>query len=406
MSSIPIEMPKLSDTMTEGTLLHWLREEGDKIEIGDVLAEIETDKAIMEMEAFDEGVLEKILVPDGTKVPVGAPIARLSGKTSATSHAARSAAALHTPTIVASSLLATPSSLSSKSYRRVMASPLAKKIAAELGVDLSQLQGTGPGGRIVSRDVKTIAVSWSRGSSSSATSPHIPVLSRRIELSGMRRSIASRLLESKTKIPHFYLQLEVDAAPLTRLRKQLSEDMQATNNQKITVNDFVLLAVARAATSYPKINATFTGDAILQYETVHLAIAVAVEDGVVTPVVRNAQNLSLREISLAVRDLAIRARGKKLRLEEYQGGTITVSNLGVYGIESFSAIINPPQAAILAVGAIVKKPVVTSEGQIIVGQRMSLSLSCDHRIIDGVAAAEFLTASRKFLEIPESLLFL
>jgi len=167
----------------------------------------------------------------------------------------------------------------------------------------------------------------------------------------------------------------------------------------------VLLAVARAATSYPKINATFTGDVILQYETVHLAIAVAVEDGVVTPVIRNAQNLSLREISLAVRDLATRARGKKLRPEEYQGGTITVSNLGVYGIESFSAIINPPQAAILAVGAIVSKPVVTSEGQIIAGQRMSLSLSCDHRIIDGAAAAEFLTASRKFLEIPESLLF-
>jgi len=205
------------------------------------------------------------------------------------------------------------------------------------------------------------------------------------------------------------LQLEVDATPLTRLRKQLSEDVQATsnanNNQKITVNDFVLLAVARAATSYPKINATFTGDVILQYETVHLAIAVAVEDGVVTPVIRNAQNLSLREISLAVRDLATRARGKKLRPEEYQGGTITVSNLGVYGIESFSAIINPPQAAILAVGAIVSKPVVTSEGQIIAGQRMSLSLSCDHRIIDGAAAAEFLTASRKFLEIPESLLF-
>jgi pyruvate dehydrogenase E2 component (dihydrolipoamide acetyltransferase) len=405
MSSIPIEMPKLSDTMTEGTLLHWLKGEGDKVEIGDVLAEIETDKAIMEMEAFDEGVLEKILVPDGAKVPVGAQIARLSGKTSATSHAARSAAALYTP-IIASSPPAIPPSLSSKSYRRIKASPLAKKIAAELEVDLSQLQGTGPGGRIVSRDVKATVAGWSKGSSSSATPPpHIPVLSRRIELSGMRRSIASRLLESKTQIPHFYLQLEVDTTPLTRLRKQLSEDVQATNNQKITVNDFVLLAVARAATSYPKINATFTGDAILQYETVHLAIAVAVEDGVVTPVVRNAQNLSLREISLAVRDLATRARGKKLRPEEYQGGTITVSNLGVYGIESFSAIINPPQAAILAVGAIMKKPVVTSEGQIVVGQRMSLSLSCDHRIIDGAAAAEFLTASRKFLEIPESLLF-
>jgi len=404
MSSIPIEMPKLSDTMTEGTLLRWLKGEGDKVEVGDVLAEIETDKAVMEMEAFDEGVLEKILVPDGAKVPVGVQIAQLSGRVSAASRVARSAAAFHTLTTTSSPPAASPSP-SSRSCMRVKASPLAKKIAAELKVDLSQLRGTGPGGRIVSRDVKAILA----GSGSSAVSSSHPVLPRRIELSGMRRSIASRLLESKTQIPHFYLQLEVDATPLTRLRKQLSEDVQATsnanNNQKITVNDFVLLAVARAATSYPKINATFIGDAILQYETVHLAIAVAVEDGVVTPVIRNAQNLSLREISLAVRDLATRARGKKLRPEEYQGGTITVSNLGVYGIESFSAIINPPQAAILAVGAIVSKPVVTSEGQIIAGQRMSLSLSCDHRIIDGAAAAEFLTASRKFLEIPESLLF-
>src|SRR5437868_4248926 len=182
MSSIPIEMPKLSDTMIEGTLLHWLKEEGDKVEIGDVLAEIETDKAIMEMEAFDEGVLEKILVPDGAKVPVGAQIARLSGKTSATSHAPRSAPALHTPT--ASSPPTTPPSLSSKSYKRVKASPLAKKIAAELEVDLSQLQGTGPDGRIVSRDVKATVAGWSKGSTSSATPPHIPVLSRRIELSG------------------------------------------------------------------------------------------------------------------------------------------------------------------------------------------------------------------------------
>jgi pyruvate dehydrogenase E2 component (dihydrolipoamide acetyltransferase) len=399
MSSIPIEMPKLSDTMTEGTLLHWLKGEGDKVEIGDVLAEIETDKAVMEMEAFDEGVLEKILVPDGATVQVGVQIARLSGKASATSHAVRSATALHTPTTTSPS--PTISLSPSRSCTRVKASPLAKKIALELEVDLFRLQGTGPGGRIVSRDVKAAAA----GSSSSATSPSHPVLSHRIELSSMRRSIASRLLESKTQIPHFYLQLEVDATPLTRLRKQLSEDVQTINSQKITVNDFVLLAVARAATSFPKINATFTGDAILQYETVHLAVAIAVEDGVITPVVRNAQNLSLREISLAVRDLATRARGKRLRPEEYQGGTITVSNLGAYGIESFFAIINPPQAAILAVGTIMRKPVVTPEGQIIVGQRMSLSLSCDHRIIDGVAAAEFLTAARKLLEIPESLLF-
>ncbi|QQY07757.1 MAG: 2-oxo acid dehydrogenase subunit E2 [Candidatus Xiphinematobacter sp.] len=388
MSSIPVEMPKLSDTMTEGTLLRWLKGEGDKVEIGDVLAEIETDKAVMEMEAFDEGILEKILVPDGTTVRVGVQIARLSGKTSAASRSVCPAAALRTSTTTSSSSTISP--FSSGSCARVKVSPLAKKIALELGVDLSRLQGTGPGGRIVSRDVKAAVAD---SSSSSATSPPYPVRSRRIELSSIRRSIASRLLESKTQIPHFYLQLEVNAAPLSRLRKQLSEDVQATN-QKITVNDFVLLAVARAATSYPKINATFTGDAILQYEAVHLAIAIAIEDGVITPVIRNAQNLSLREISLAVRDLATRARGKKLRPEEYRGGTITVSNLGAYGIESFSAIIDPPQAAILAVGAIMKKPVVTS-----------LSLSCDHRVIDGVAAAEFLTASRKLLEIPESLLF-
>ena len=407
MSFIPIEMPKLSDTMIEGTLLRWLKAEGDKIEIGDVLAEIETDKATMEMEAFDEGILEKILVPDGVKVPVGAQIAQLSGKMSMTSYASSSSSA----TATLSSTTTTPpitSMLSSAATlrKRVKASPLAKKIAAELAVDLSQLQGTGPAGRIVSRDVKA-AADWSKPSQASPPPPfstHHPTPSHRIELSSMRRLIASRLLESKTRIPHFYLQLEVDAIPLTKLRRQLSEAMPAFN-QKITINDFVLLAVARAAALHPKVNATFTGDAIVQYETVHLAVAVSVEDGVITPIIRNAQTLSLREISVAVKDLATRAREKQLKPEEYQGGTITVSNLGSYGIETFSAIINPPQATILSVGAITKKPVVTSGDQIIVGQRMSLALSCDHRIIDGVIAAEFLTETRKLLEIPESLLF-
>jgi pyruvate dehydrogenase E2 component (dihydrolipoamide acetyltransferase) len=292
----------------------------------------------------------------------------------------------------------------------VKASPLAKKIAASKGVDLGGVSGTGPGGRIVAKDVETAPAGGARAAAaSSASAPAIPSMpagagDQRIALSGMRRVIAERLLASKTQLPHFYLHIEVDAGPLMKARGELNAVTEASGGPKFTVNDFVLKAVVAAAAKVPAVNASFAGDAIIQYGSVNLSVAVAVEEGLVTPVIRDAQKKSLREISEAVKDLAGRARNKKLKPEEYQGGTITVSNLGAYGIESFSAIINPPQAAILAVGAIVKKPVVGPNDQIVVGQRMSVGLSADHRVIDGAVGATYLGELRKLIENPTLML--
>lgn len=227
---------------------------------------------------------------------------------------------------------------------------------------------------------------------------------KRIPLSGMRKVIADRLLASKTQIPHFYLSIEVDAAELMRLRAQVNAALESTGQGKITVNDFILRGVVMAATQVPQVNASFAGDAVIQYGNIHLAVAVAVEEGLVTPVIREAQKKSLRQISDAVKDLANRARTKKLKPEEYQGGTLTVSNLGAYGIESFSAIINPPQALILSIGAIVKKPVVNAAGQIVPGERMNIGLSADHRVVDGAIGAQFLAQLRQLLENPTLLL--
>ncbi|PWU06881.1 MAG: dihydrolipoamide acetyltransferase, partial [Verrucomicrobia bacterium] len=297
---------------------------------------------------------------------------------------------------------------------RIKASPLAKKIAAQSQVDLARISGTGPGGRIVARDVRNVQTAGSVNAATAAVPvtagpPPTPVPTdiphSQIELTGMRRTIASRLLESKTRIPHFYIQIEVDAGKLVQVRKQLNEIAETTGGPKITINDFILFATARAAVAQPKVNAAFTEKAIIQYNSVNLAVAVAIEDGLVTPVIRDAQHLSLSQMSAAVKDLAGRARNKKLKPDEYQGGTLTVSNLGAYGIENFFAIINPPQSVILGVGALVKKPVVNAQDQIVVGHRMAISLSCDHRVVDGAVGAEFLGTIRKFLETPESLLF-
>ena len=243
--------------------------------------------------------------------------------------------------------------------------------------------------------------------SAAATKIDVPLsdADKRVPLSGMRRTIAERLLASKTQIPHFYLSLEIDAAPLVTLRKDINAAAEASGSPKVTVNDFVLLATARAAALHQKINSAFAGDSVVEYATVNLSVAIAVEDGLITPVIRDAQKLTLREISSAVKDLAVRARAKKLKPEEYQGGTVTVSNLGAFGIESFYAIINPPQAAILAVGTIVKKPVVNAQDQVVAGQRMTLALSGDHRVVDGAAGAEFLGSLKKSLESPATLLF-
>jgi pyruvate dehydrogenase E2 component (dihydrolipoamide acetyltransferase) len=402
-----ITMPKLSDTMLEGTLIKWHKKAGDKITVGDVVADVETDKATMEMEAFDDGIITEILIPEGGVVKVGQPIANLEGgKKSAVKSTSPAAPSTTAPTAT-SAAPSKPKPAATAEGSRIKASPLAKKIALERGVDLSGIEGTGPGGRIVVADVPATAAAQGRSAVPAALRIEVPFSDSdtKTPLSGMRRTIAERLLASKTQIPHFYLSIEIDAAPLAKLRKDLNAAAEAAGTAKVTVNDFILLAAARAAKQHPKVNAAFAGDSVVEYGSVNLSVAIAVEDGLITPVIRDAQNLSLREISTAVKDLAVRARSKKIKPEEYQGGTLTISNLGAYGIDSFYAIINPPQAAILAVGAIVKKPVVNAQDQIVAGQRMTISLSGDHRVVDGAAGAEFLATIRKSLESPTSLLF-
>ena len=423
-------MPKLSDTMTEGTLVRWCKKKGDVIAIGDILAEVETDKATMEMEAFEEGTLADIFVEEGGRVVVGAPLALILGEgekagdkpmhaPAAVPAPEASAHRPSTPSVVSGRPL-TPRARAAaarsggapaagtESGIRVKSSPLARKIAVARGVRLEAVKGTGPGGRVIAFDVENAPVGMGAnapvigGGSSIATILPTPIAGMpetKTPLSGMRRVIAERLLASKTQIPHFYLSIEINAAPMMAFRKEYMEAKET----KITFNDIVLAAVARAAMQKPKVNASFAGDGVIQYGSVNLSVAIAVEDGLVTPVIRDAQTLTLEQISAAVKDLATRARDKKLKPEEYSGGTITVSNLGAYGVEQFFAIVNPPQAAILAIGAIVKKPVVNGD-EIEIGNRMTITISGDHRVVDGAVAAEYMAALKKLLESPSLLL--
>ncbi|PTY00463.1 pyruvate dehydrogenase complex dihydrolipoamide acetyltransferase [Spartobacteria bacterium LR76] len=414
-----VTMPKLSDTMTEGTITRWRKKKGDTVEMGDILAEVETDKATMEMEAFDDGVLHEIFVPDGGKAKVGDAVALILAEGETAESAGKTPAAKNdlttsggkeaAPATAAPAAKAAEGSADSDS--RVKASPLARKIAKEKGISLASVQGSGPGGRIVVKDLEGApsAPAPAAAAPAPAAAPAIQATAgasdTKVPLSGMRRTIAERLVASKQQNPHFYLSVEVDAGPLMKLRTELNKANEAAGQPKLTVNDFVLLAISRAAAAHPYVNASWGGDSIIQYASVNISVAVAVDDGLVTPVIRNAAKLSLKEISASVKDLAARARTKKLKPEEYQGGTITVSNLGSYGVEQFYAIVNPPQAAIVAVGAIVKKPVVNAKDEIVVGQRMVVSLSGDHRVVDGAIGAEFLGTLRKLIENPALMLF-
>jgi pyruvate dehydrogenase E2 component (dihydrolipoamide acetyltransferase) len=427
--AINIEMPKLSDTMSEGTLIKWHKQVGDSVEIGDIIAEVETDKATMEMEAFDEGTITEILIKEGEKAPIGGVLAVLDGDGSAPEStpatattvetAAPAAPATATPTASATPALATDS--------RIKASPLARKIAAEKGVDLTQLSGSGPAGRIVRSDVDkagatpaasgqaTAAAGLAAAAKARAASPApatpapqaiLPTAKegdQRIELSSMRRIIADRLLTSKQTIPHFYLHAEVDMAPLMALRGQINAQAEKTHGNKYSVNDFVLKAAINAAQAVPAVNASFAGDHIVQFASVGMSVAIAVEDGLVTPVIKNAESKSLLQISQEVKDMAARAKNKKLKPNEFDGGTITVSNLGAWGVEFFDAIVNPPQALIISVGAAIEKPVV-KDGQIVPGLRMNVGISCDHRVVDGAVAAQFLAELKKLLEQPALML--
>lgn len=411
-------MPKLSDTMTEGTLVSWKVKVGDEVEIGDVIADIETDKATMEMEAFDEGIVSEILIEEGAKAPIGATLAILKEEGEEDSAPSQAAA----PAKAASATPSTPAQTTAQSSpvptqavdgSRIKASPLAKKIAASKGVDLSTIKGSGPGGRIVADDVNNAKTASPAAqstpqatSSTSAPQAMLPTVGsddKVIPLSSMRKIIADRLLLSKQTVPHFYLHTEVDTAPLMELRKQINSQAQEAHQNKYSVNDFIVKALISASVAHPEVNAAFNGDSIVEFANVGVSVAIAVEDGLVTPVVKNAQDKTLLEISKEIKDMAKRAKEKKLKPNEFDGGTVTISNLGAWGIDSFDAIVNPPQAAILSVGGIIQKPVV-SNGEIVVGQRMNLGLSCDHRVVDGAVAAGFLNELKRLIEKPSLML--
>ena len=426
---IQILMPALSPTMTEGTLSKWMVKEGDEVTSGDIIAEIETDKATMELEAVDEGKVGKILVPEGTEgVAINKPIVVLleegedAGDIKASNQAAPileklaptvepekvKAAPAAQPTAAASNTVA-PSS----DGDRMFASPLARRIAANAGINIADVQGSGPNGRIVKADVEK-AMSGGVMASSSVNTPEMAAVSSAsadvpdygqpytVEVnSGVRKIIARRLLEAKQNIPHFYLTIDCNIDALLALRRQLNNLDHADYN--LSVNDFVIKASAVAMRRVPMVNATWTDEAIRLYDNVDVAVAVATDGGLITPILRHADQKGLSGISNEMKELAGRARGNKLKPDEYQGGGFSISNLGMFGIKEFSAIVNPPQSAILAVGAGEQRPIV-KDGVLAVGTVMTCTLSCDHRVVDGVVGAEFLAAFKPLIENPLSLL--
>ncbi len=448
-----IQMPKLSDTMTEGTLVAWKKKKGDTVSAGEVLAEIETDKATMEWESPEDGTLAEIYVEEGGKVNVGDKIAFIGGEgeeepkkaeeaeqpaekkeeekpeeikakekeqkkpegeakePKAEEKEEKKAAAPKAEKKLPAKTAEAATKIEKGEEARVKASPVARRLAAELGVDLSSVKGTGPDGRVTETDVRAAAKAVAAvGDRGRVKAPQVPAPSikagesARINLSGMRKIIAQRLVESLGPVPHFYLNIDIDAGPLMAAREELKSAGEGAEASKITVNDFVLKAAVQAAVKVPRVNASFDGDAIVQYADIDLGIAVAIEDGLLTPVIRTAQDRSLREISEIVKDLAHRARNKRMKPEEFQGGTFTVSNLGGMRIDSFSAVINPPQGFILAIGRITKTPVIDDGDQIVVGHRMSITMSCDHRVVDGALGAAYLKELRHLLENPTLLL--
>ena len=425
MAITKVVMPKLSEAMESGKIIKWLKKEGDRVQAGDILAEVETDKADVEMEAFGGGVLRKILAQAGEKTPVGALIgviaepsddisALLAG---APAPAAAPAAAPGPPAApVVAPIGAAPSPAVRTVTRpepapaaavpagvtagRVKASPLAKKIAAQSGVDLRLLQGTGPGGRIIRRDVEQAST---RGVAAmpAATAPAVagPEYEDR-PLSPIRATIAKRMPLSKAPVPHFYVTSEVAMDRAWELR----EELNALEDQpKISINDFVVRATALTLMKHPEINASFQGDAVRVWRRAHIGIAVALEDGLITPVLRDCQAKSLAQIAVEARALAERTRARKLRATELSGATFSISNLGMFDVAEYSAIINPPEGAILAVGSVRRVPVVEDAG-LGVGRRMMLTLSCDHRVMDGAMGARFLQDLKRLLEAPLRLL--
>lgn len=407
---INITMPALSPTMTEGNLAKWHKKEGDQVKAGEVIAEIETDKATMEVEAVDEGILGKILVPAGTQaVPVNKVIAVLleegekASDLGAPQEAATPAPAAKAPPAqtAASPAQAAPMPAPQQSKGdRVFASPLAKRIAAEKKIDLSQIKGSGPRGRIVKSDLENAKAAAPKAAAANAP----PVATggvTKIPNNNIKKITAKRLLESKTTVPHFYLTIDCVIDNLLKARQDINE--KADGKYKLSVNDFVVKAVAMALKAYPAANVQWTDEAVLQFENADISVAVATPNGLITPIVRAAETKGLQAISEEVKDLAKRARDGKLKPEEFQGGTFTISNLGMYGVKEFAAIINPPQSCILAVGAGIEMPVV-EKGEIKIRTVMSCTLSTDHRSVDGAVGAEFLQYFKRYIENPVSML--
>jgi pyruvate dehydrogenase E2 component (dihydrolipoamide acetyltransferase) len=402
-------MPKLSDAMTEGRVIQWLKKEGDRVQGGDVLASIETDKAEIELEAFGSGVLRKILVGDGQTVPVGQligliaePDEDISGLVGA-APAAPAVAAATAPKAEAKPVTPTPAAAAPAVPPEagwVPASPIARRMARDAGIDLAQIKGSGPGGRILERDVEAYVATQAQRLGGA----EVPAGQREFEdkeLSTIRKTIAARMTQSKAPIPHFTVTVEVDMGAALELRKSLNSiDAQA---EKLSVNGIIVKATALALQRHPAINATYNNGQVRLFKRVHIGVAVAIEDGLIVPVIRECDRKSLGEIAREARSLIERARARKLRPEEYSGGTFAISNLGMYDVVEFTAVIDPAHGAILAVGAVEEKPVVLN-GQVAVRQRMRITGSFDHRIIDGAMGARFLQELKKILENPVQLL--
>lgn len=425
--AIEVLMPALSPTMEDGTLAKWFVKEGDKVEPGDLLAEIETDKATMEFEAVEEGIIEKLLVSEGTEgVKVNSAIATLSGEDNSTSKNIEEPAASNTIKTETSAINAKKieNNSDSKSRDRVFITPLARRIAEKKGIDINLISGTGPHGRIIKKDLVNLK-SAPLGNvlqnpdvvTAKSISPNISdsfsydalleIYADRnfteIALDGMRKTIASRLSEAKQTIPHFYLRRSVKMENLLDFRQKINKKL-SNKNIKVSINDIIIKACSEALQSNPDANAIWAGNKLIKFESSDIAVAVSVEGGLFTPVIKDTDQKTISNISEEMKDLAARARAKKLMPTEFQGGSFAISNLGMFGIESFDAIINPPHAAILAVGTGKKKPVVSDDGSLGAATEMELSLSVDHRVIDGVLGAQLLHTIVDNLENPIGLL--
>ncbi|MEV5650927.1 dihydrolipoamide acetyltransferase family protein [Nocardia sp. NPDC052254] len=411
-----ITMPRLSDTMEDGVVANWLKHVGESVRRGEVLAEIETDKALMELEAYDDGVLEHIIAEPGTRVPIGEPIAILGDGSGRTAIPARSTTDTGTAPVTPSVTEApapAPSAAPAVDARRPKSSPLARKIAEELGVDIAALTGTGPGGRITRRDVENAHAATASEAPAAATDRRLPQPVAAVDapagkasgdydeiaLTGIQRVSATRLTQSKQQAPHIYLTSAIDVTDLLAFRARINDTLAEAGTGKVSVNDLLVKAVAVTLRANPAVNVSFAGDTLHQHHGIHLGVAVATPAGLLVPVIRDADRKSVSAIAAETRDKATRARDRTLNTDDMSGGTFTISNLGMYGIEHFTAVINPPEAAILAVGAATDE--LRLDGEEIVSRKiLRVTMSADHRAIDGAIAAQFLAHLRDLIEHP------